>query len=222
MKIFVATASTQEVEWAIEAGLADGIVATHDLLREASEDADEREVLAAICQAASPLPVCASVGSVAVEDIYRDGRELAKISDQILVQIPLLEEALSAIRRLRTEGIRSVATLVHTTAQAVLAAKAGSFMIQIAVDSLDAFGDNGPGLVSDVRTVFAGHAIECDIAAALPRDSAQFAQCARAGADVITVSPAVLRALLLHPLTDRGVDHLLRDLSAHSHSRATV
>src|SRR5579862_3862640 len=222
MKIFVATASRQEVEWAVDAGLADGVVATPDLLRDAVDEGEERELLAEICHVASPLPVCASVGSVAGSEIYRDGRELAKISDQILVHIPLLEDTLSAMQRLRAEGVRSVATLVYSTAQAVLAAKAGAFMIQVGVDSLDAFGDSGADLVSDVRTVFAGHAIECDIVAALPRDSAQFAQCARAGADVITVTPAALRALLLHPLTDRGVDQLLRDLSVHTRPRATV
>jgi transaldolase len=221
MKIFLATASTQDVQWAVAAGLAEGIVTTPALLREAAGAGGERDLLAEICQTA-PLPVCASVGSVTAADIYRDGRELAKISDQILVQVPLLEDAVPAIRRLRADGVRSVVTLVYATAQAVLAAKAGAFMVQVAVDQLDVIGDDGADVVGDIRTVFAAHAVACDIAASQPHTSAQFARCARAGADVITVTPDVLRALLLHPLTDRGVDQLLHDLSVHTRPHATV
>jgi transaldolase len=221
MKIFLATASTEDVQWAAECGLAEGVVATPALLREAAGEGGERDLLAEICRAA-PLPVCASVGSVNAADIYRDGRELAKISDQIIVQVPLLEEAVPAIRRLRADGVRSVVTLVYATAQALLAAKAGAFMVQIAVDQLDAVGDDGAEILSDVRRVFAAHAIECDIAASIAHNSVQFSRCAQAGADVVTVTPAVLHGLLLHPLTDRGVDQLLRDLSVHTRPRATV
>jgi transaldolase len=221
MKIFLATASTHDVEWAVDAGLADGVVASPAMLREAAGEGGERELLADICETA-PLPVCASVGSVVGTDIYRDGRELAKISDQILVQVPLLEEALSPIRRLRSDGVRCVVTLVYGTAQAVLAAKAGAFMVQVDVDQLDGVGDDGVAVVADVREVFATHAIECDVAASLPRDSVQFARCVRAGADVVAVTADVLRALLLHPLTDRGIDRLLRDLSMHDRPRAAV
>lgn len=221
MKIFLATASTQDVEWAADGGLADGVVASPAMLREVAGEGGERELLAEICQIA-PLPVCASVGSVVGTDIYRDARELAKISDQILVQVPLLEEALSPMRRLRSDGVRCVATLVFGTAQAVLAAKAGAFMVQVGVDQLNAVGADSIAIVTDVREVFAVHAIECDVAASLPRDSAQFARCVRAGADVVMVTADVLRALLVHPLTDRGVDRLLRDLSAHERPRVTV
>ncbi len=221
MKIFIATASTRDVEWAAEAGLADGVVVPPSLLREVAGHAGERALLADICKT-TPLPVCASVGSVMAADIYRDGRELAKISDQILVQVPLVEDAVPAIRRLRADGVRAVATLIFGTAQAVLAAKAGAFMVQVDVDQLDAIGEDGAAIVQDVRAVFAAHAVGCDVAASMPRNSTQFARCARAGADVVAVTTDVLRSLLLHPLTDRGLDQLLRDLSAHVPARATV
>src|SRR6185312_15517705 len=139
-----------------------------------------------------------------------------------LVQVPLFEDAIPAMRRLRADGVRVVATLVYTTAQAVLAAKAGAFMVQIAVDELDASGQDGAAVVSDACAVFATHALECDVGAALPQQGAQFAACLRAGADVVVVTPGVLRTLMLHPLTDRGLDHLLRDLSAHHRPRAAV
>jgi transaldolase len=221
MKIFLATASTSDVQWAADGGLADGVVATPALLRSSGGDGGERDLLAEICRIAA-LPVCASVASVNAADIFRDGRELAKISDQILVQVPFLEEAVPAMRRLRADGVRVIATLVYTTAQAVLAAKAGAFMVQVAVDQLDASGQDGTEVVRDICSVFTMHGMECDVAASLPQQGAQFARCARAGADVVVVTPDVMRTLLLHPLTDRGVDQFLRDVSSHHRPRATV
>ncbi len=167
--------------------------------------------------------MCASVGAVTAADIYRDARELAKISDQILVQVPLLEEAVGAMRRLRADGVRVVATLVYTAAQAVLAAKAGAFMVQRGARPARRVraGWRAKWCVPS-RTVFAAHGMECDVLAALPQHAVQFARCAEAGADVVAVAPDVLRALLLHPLTDRGLDQFLRDLSVHHRPRATV
>jgi transaldolase len=209
------------VQWAADGGLADGVVATAALLREAAGEGGERDLLAEICRIA-PLPVCTSVGSVTAADIYRDGRDLAKVSDQILVQVPLLEEAVPAVRRLRTDGVRVMTTLVFTTAQAMLAAKAGAFMVEIAVDELDACGQDGAAVVRDICSVFTSHSIECDVAASLSQHGPQFARCAHAGADVVVVTPEMVRALLLHPLTDRGVDQFLRDLSVHHRPRASV
>jgi transaldolase len=221
MKIFVSTASAGDVQWATEGGLADGVLTSPGSLRDAAGEGEERALLADICRATTG-PVCATVGAVTATDIYRDARELAKISDQILVQVPLLEEAVGAMRRLRADGVRVVATLVYSAAQAVLAAKAGAFMVSVALDQLDAVGHDGTDLVRTICTLFAAHGMECDVLAALPRHAAQFAQCAEAGADVVAVTPDVLRALLLHPLTDRGLDQFLRELSVHHRPRATV
>lgn len=221
MKIFVSTASVADVQWAIDGGLAEGVLTTPGSLRDIAGDGEERALLAEICRATTG-PVCATVGAVTAADIYRDARELAKISDQILVQIPLLEEAVGTMRRLRADGVRVVATLVFTAAQAVLAAKAGAFMVSVALDQLDAFGQDGTEVVRSVSMLFAAHGMECDVLAALPQHAVQFARCAAAGADVVAVAPEVLKALLLHPLTDRGLDQFLRDLSVHHRPRATV
>ena len=134
----------------------------------------------------------------------------------------LLAEICRAMRRLRADGVRVVVTLVFTAAQAVLAAKAGAFMVTVALDQLDAFGHDGTDVVRSVGTLFAAHGMECDVLAAQPQHAAQFARCAEAGADVVAVAPDVLRALLLHPLTDRGLDQFLRDLSVHRQPRPTV
>ncbi len=221
MKIFLTTGSVDDVVWGTETGLIDGVVTTPTSLQSAGEDGYERDVLERICRA-TPLPVCASVASVTSEDIYRDGRELARISDQIVVQVPLLEEAVTAVRRLRADGVRVAATLVYTAAQALLVAKAGAFMVQIPVSHLDAVGLDGGETVRDISAVLLGQAMECDVLAALPSDPVQFARAARGGADGAVVTLPVLKSLLLHPLTDRGVDQFLRELSAHRRPRQAV
>ena len=98
MKIFVSTASVGDVQWATDSGLAEGVITSPGALRDVAGDGEERGLLADICRATTG-PVCATVGAVTAADIYRDARELARISDQILVQIPLLEEAVGAMRR---------------------------------------------------------------------------------------------------------------------------
>jgi transaldolase len=221
MKIFLITAAAQDFRRAAASGLAEGVVTTPSLLRDGASEGSERELLLDLCRVA-PLPVCASVTSGAGEDIYHDGRELAKISDQILVQVPLIEEAMTPIRRLRADGVRVIATLVHTATQAVLGAKAGAFMVQLAVSRLDETGYDGTAIVGEVGTIFRSHDVECDVMASDPQHAAQFAQCAHAGADVTAVTPDVLRNLLIHPLTDRGVEQLLREARESHRPRVTV
>jgi transaldolase len=213
MKIFVSTADVDEIRWATQAGFADGVLTTPAVLSRAAGD-EWRDALTTVCRA-TDLPMCVPVGAIQAGDVYREGRELVKLlGDQVIIQVPLVDDAVGAIRRLRADGIRVVATLVYTAAQAVLAAKAGASMVSVAVDDLDAHGQDGAEIVRDIRSIFDQHGASCDVLAACPRDVSQFARCARAGADVVGVTPALLRAMLASPLTDRGLDHLLQDLGA--------
>ena len=215
MRIFLTTASLGEIRWASENGLIDGVLTTPALVaaaRPLGAGANAHELLTEIC-AIADLPVCAAVGGVRPDEIYRDGRELAKVSDQVIVQVPLVEDSLGPIRRLRADGVRVAATLVFNAAQALLAAKAGATMAVAQIDQLDAYGYDGAGIVREMRQAFDASGAECDLVAASPQSAAQFAGCVVAGADCLAVAPAVLQSLLVHPLTDRGVDHLLRDLS---------
>lgn len=214
MRIFLATATLGEIRWAYENSLVDGIMTTPALLASARPNgaAHGHELVAEICRVGD-MPVFASVGTLRPDDIYRDGRELARISDQVIVQVPMVEDALGPIRRLRADGVRVAATLVFNAAQALLAAKAGAAMAVTLIDQLDSYGYDGPGIMRELRQVFDAAAAECDLVAAFPQNAAQFASCIVAGADAVAVAPAVLQSLLVHPLTDRGVDHFLRDLS---------
>jgi transaldolase len=218
MKILLATASLDEVRWAHTNGLIDGVATTPALLAAADEGRGWQAHLADLSRAATG-PVFASVGAIDGRDIYRDGRELAKVSDHVVVQIPMVEDAIGAMRKLSGEGVRVAATLVFTAAQAVLAAKAGASMVAVDLPTLDAVGAHGVDVVREVRAVLDADGAACDVIAAMPRDATQFADCVIAGADTLAVAPSVLRALLVHPLTDRGVDQLLNELSKHPRSR---
>lgn len=210
MKILLATADLDEIRWAAAAGLLDGVLTTHARLRAA--DRNDTELLGEIARVAA-VPVHAMVHAVDAEDAYRDGKELARISDQIVVQLPLVEDTLGAIRRLTNDGVRVAALLVFNAAQALLAARAGASSVVTSLEQLDAVGQSGLDLVHDLRTVFDASGTECDILVTHPADAVQFAECARAGADAVAVAPDVLRRLLVHPLTDRGLDRFLSEVA---------
>jgi len=219
MKIFIATAKLDDIRWAHSHGLIDGVLTTPPLLTAEVHPAGASELLADICGVAA-FPVAATVGAVNAADIYRDARELAKLSDSVIVQIPFVEDAIEAMRRLSAEGIRVAATLVFNAAQAMLAAKAGAGTVSVHVDQIDAQGQDGVDTIAEIHQVFRMHGVECDVLAVMPRNAAQFTGCALAGADAIAVSTETLRALLLHPLTDRGIDKFLTDLSRTHRTRA--
>jgi transaldolase len=212
MRIFLATTSLDEIRWATAASLIDGVVATPTIIASELPTADAREVVTEISRA-TKLPICASVPAIGANDIYKGARDLAKVVDHLIIAVPFIEDAVPAIRRLANDGVRVAATLVYSSAQGILAAKAGASMVTIAIDTLESVGQDGPEMIYELRSAFDHAATECDIAAAGPSSASSFAACAAAGADVAIVTPAVLRALLQHPLTDRGLDRFLGDIS---------
>jgi transaldolase len=218
MRIFLATTSLDEIRWATAASLIDGVVATPTIIATELPTADAREVVVEISKA-TKLPICASVPAIGANDIYKGAKELAKSVDHLIVAVPFIEDAVPAIRKLANDGLRVAATLVYSSAQGILAAKTGASMVTIAIDTLESVGQDGPEMIYEMRTAFDHSGAECDIAAAGPSSSSSFAACAAAGADVAIVTPAVLRALLQHPLTDRGLDRFLGDISRRSKPR---
>ena len=213
MKILLASAAVGEIRWARANGLADGVATSPALLSAERPDPDEHEaLLAEICRTAGTT-VIVSVRSVSSRDIYRDGRELAKLSDHVVVQVPLVEDAIVALRRLAADGVRVNTALVFSAAQALLAAKAGAAMITVGVGRLDEIGQDGLAVLREMRTALDAVDAQCELVAELPGSAARFAGCAAARADGAVVTEGMLRAMLLHPLTDRGIDELLTDLS---------
>lgn len=218
MKILLASADLDDIVWCAANGLLDGVMTTPALLRE--QERDEREQLTEICRTVD-VPVYVTVHAIDGDDAYRDGKDLARLSDQVVVQIPLVEDALGAVRRLTTEGVRVASLLVFNAAQALLAAKAGASSVVTSIDQIDQVGHSGIEIVRELRAAFEASGTECDIVAVRPTTAMQFAECALAGADAVAVSVSVLRHLLVHPLTDRGIDQFLNDLARH-HSTWTL
>lgn len=212
MKILLASADLDDIAWAASNGFLDGVMTTPALFRE--HDGDEREQLVDICRVVD-APVYVTVHAVDADDAYRDGKELSRLSDQIVVQIPLIEDALSAVRRLANDGVRVASLLVFNAAQGLLAAKAGAGCVVTPIDHLDQVGHSGVEVVRELRAAFDASGTECDIIALRPTTAMQFAACALAGADAVAVGASELRHLLVHPLTDRGIDQFLSELARH-------
>lgn len=211
MKIYLATASTDDVSWGAAHGMLDGVLTTPGLLAD-DADSEMRTHIAELCRLVHG-PIFAAVHSIDANGAYRDGKELAKLSDQVVVQLPLVEETLGAMRRLRADGVRVSATHVFNSAQGLIAARAGVSSVVMAVDRLDAAGHDGVAMIAELRAAFDASDAECDVIALSAASPAQFGACAVAGADAVAVSADLCRALLVHPLTDRGIDEFLGDVA---------
>jgi transaldolase len=211
MKIYLATASTDDVAWGAAHGMLDGVLTSPGLLVDEAVS-DARAHLGELSRLVHG-PIFASVHAVDASGAYRDGKELAKLSDQIVVQLPLVEETLGVMRRLQADGIRVSATQVFNCAQGLIAARAGASSVVIAVDRLDEAGHDGVSMIAELRAAFDASDAECDVIALNAATPARFAACALAGADTVALSTELCRALLVHPLTDRGIDEFLGDVA---------
>ena len=212
MKILLDTASLEEVRWATEVGIIDGISTDPTLIADEDSADEYHELLSELCRLTRG-PVLAPVLAITADDIYRDGKELARIADNIVVEVPIIEDGLRATARLAADGVRVAATLVFSTAQALFAAKAGAHSVAAFVGRLDDIGGDGLALLHDIRELFDRHQVECELTAASIRTPRHFAEAALIGAEAAAVPPAVLRTLLVHPLTDLGLDQFLNDWS---------
>jgi transaldolase len=212
MRLYLDTADISEIRWALSTGLIDGVTTDPSLL--AAELAD-REPFTHVGEIADLVdgPVTVQVISIEADGMYREGRELARIADNVVVEIPMIEEGLVATRRLVADGIRVNITLVFSAAQALLAAKAGASFVSPFVGRLDDTGVDGAVVVADVRTIFDRFGVECEVMASSIRSAHRFLDAARLGADSAAIPPAVLREMLVHPLTDLGLDRFLNDWS---------
>jgi transaldolase len=218
MNIYLESVNLDEIRNAAAAGLADGVAFSHTASSAAAVDANTRERLEEISREFA-FPVCVPVGGVTSGDIYAEARELAKVSDHVVVQIPLVEDSLVPMARLTAEGVIVCATFVFSAAQAIIAAKAGAAAVRVALDDLESYGQGGTRTLSEIKTVLEAGDEECDVMAASSRSAMQFAECALAGADIICIVPDALRSLVIHPLSDRGIDRFLSQLARRAKPR---
>jgi transaldolase len=209
VKFFVDTADVSEIKELAATGLVDGVTTNPSLVAKAKRDF--REIIAEICDVVAG-PVSAEVAATDVAGMLREGRALAKIAKNVTVKVPLTWEGLKACRALAEDGTMVNVTLCFSLNQALLAAKAGATFISPFIGRLDDTGADGMDLVREIRTVYDNYPdLKTQVLAASIRNVLHVKQAAMIGADAATMPAAVLRALVVHPLTDRGLELFLAD-----------
>ncbi len=208
MKFFIDTANLDEIKKGLEMGMVDGVTTNPSLV--AKEDKPFTEILAEICRLVDG-PVSAEVVSLDADGMYKEAKVLAAMSDNIVIKIPMIVEGLKAVKRLTAEGIRTNVTLVFSSAQALLAAKAGATYVSPFVGRLDDIGEHGMDLISDIMTVYRNYGYESEVIVASIRNPLHVMDAAMIGADIATIPLKVIEQLAKHPLTTNGVAQFLAD-----------
>lgn len=208
MKFFIDTANIDEIKKGVEMGMVDGVTTNPSLV--AKESQPFEEILKEIC-AVVDGPVSAEVVSLEAPGMVAEARELAKISDNIVIKVPMIIEGLKAVKQLASEGIKTNVTLVFSTAQALLAAKAGATFVSPFVGRLDDIGVQGMDLIGDIVTMYDNYGYTSEIIVASVRSPQHVIESALVGADIATIPLKVIEQLAKHPLTDKGMAQFLAD-----------
>lgn len=208
MLLFVDTADTKLIAELAETGLVDGVTTNPTLI--AKSGRPMAEVIAEICGLVEG-PVSAEVAAVESAAMIREGEKLAKIATNVAVKVPLTWDGLKATRELSRQGIQVNVTLCFSAAQALLAAKAGAAFISPFIGRLDDHGADGMEVIREIRAIYDNFDYDTDILAASIRNAAHVRDSAIAGADCATIPPDVFRALIKHPLTEKGLEQFLSD-----------
>ena len=208
MKIFLDTASLEEIREGAAMGVVDGVTTNPTLL--AKEDGDPERILVEICRTVDG-PISAEVVATDAEGMVREGRHWASLHENIVVKCPCTPEGLKATRALRAEGHRVNMTLVFSPPQALLAAKAGASFVSPFVGRLDDISAPGMELVADIVRIFENYDFDCEVLAASLRHTQHVVEAARIGADIGTMPYKVFQQLVKHPLTDLGLERFLAD-----------
>ena len=208
MEFFIDTANLEDIKKANSYGILSGVTTNPTLL--SRENRPFKELLKDIC-AEVDGPVSGEVVSLEAEGMIKEGKELAKIADNLIIKIPMTVEGLKAIKGLRAEGIQTNTTLVFQPIQALMAARAGSGYISPFVGRLDDISTSGMELIRDIVHIFDNYAIETKVIVASIRHPMHVYEAALAGAHVSTIPFNVIEKLIKHPLTDIGIDKFLKD-----------
>jgi transaldolase len=208
MKFFVDTADVKDIRELNDLGLLDGVTTNPSLILKSGRDI--KEVTKEICDIVEG-PVSAEVTAMVYDDMMREAAVLAKIADNICIKLPLTLDGLKACKALTSDGHKTNVTLCFSATQALLAAKAGATFISPFIGRLDDMGFDGMELIAEIRQIYDNYGFDTEILAASIRTVDHVKRAALIGADVATIPPATLKALVKHPLTDKGLDMFLAD-----------
>ena len=212
MKFFIDTANIEQIRQAENLGILDGVTTNPSLM--AKEGIiGEKNILkhyVEICNLVSG-DVSAEVISVDYDGIIKEGEILAKLHNQIVVKVPMINEGIKAIKYFSNKGIKANCTLIFSAGQALLAAKAGATYVSPFIGRLDDISHDGMILIEEIRQIFDNYAFETEILAASIRNPMHIINCAKVGADVMTGPLSAIISLAKHPLTDSGLKKFLAD-----------
>ena len=208
MKLFIDTANVDEIKEINSWGVIEGVTTNPSLI--AKEGRVFENVVKEITQIVDG-PISAEVSWMDSEGMIKEGEELSKIHENIVIKIPMCAEGLKAVSALHKKGIKTNVTLIFSSNQALLAAKAGASYVSPFVGRLDYIGQEGIMLIEEVAEIFSIHGIETEIISASIRHPQHVLTSAKAGADISTVPYKVFKQMLGHPMTDIGIEKFLKD-----------
>jgi transaldolase len=208
MKIFLDTADIEEIHIAARWGVLDGVTTNPTLFSKVGGSYDE--ILTQIC-AITPGPVSAEVVAEDLEGMLREGRHFSKLASNVVVKVPMSEVGLEAIARLAAEGIKTNCTLIFSSNQGLLAAKAGASLLSPFVGRLDDINQDGMQVVRELVAMVKNYDLEAEVLAASIRHPRHVTEAALAGSHIATVPIKVLRQMVHHPLTDTGIQNFRKD-----------
>lgn len=208
MEIYIDTADIEQIKEVNSWGILDGVTTNPSLV--AKEGVDFHERIKDICTIVKG-PVSAEVTEVDADKMVAQGEQLAKIADNVVVKLPCTLDGIKACSRLSSQGIRTNMTLCFQPLQALLAAKAGAFLVSPFLGRLDDIGGNGVDFIHDIRQIYDNYGFETKILSASIRSTLHLVEVAKAGTDVVTIPHKVIAGMLKHPLTDSGLEAFLSD-----------
>ena len=204
MKLYLATDALDDVRWAAERALIDGVVLPDAALRDATSPEDAMAWLAEFARAVA-LPVFVALKATSANEAEAEAEHLGRAADTVVVQLPFREPYIPLLHRLAQSGVRVAATFVGSSAQAMLAARTGASFVFVDVDRLDAAGADGAQIINEARRLYEAMDVESNLVALFPAVGRPLVACALAGADAAVVGSATLRALLAYPYSDQSL-----------------
>lgn len=211
MKFYIDTANVAEIREAYEMGIIAGVTTNPSLI--AKEGRDYQETLKEIASfMEGPISGEVSADSETAEEMIKEGREIAALSKNMVVKIPMTAEGLKAVKVLSKEGIKTNVTLIFSATQALLAARAGAGYVSPFLGRLDDISSDGLLLIQDIMDIFSQYPeLETEVICASVRHPIHVLECAKTGADIATVPFKVLQQMIAHPLTDQGIEKFKAD-----------
>lgn len=208
MKIFIDTANINEIKEANSLGVISGVTTNPSLVAKEGKD-----LKGTIKEIASIIegPISAEVIALDSEGMIREGEKLANIHKNIVVKIPMTEEGLKATKVLSSKGIKTNVTLIFSATQALLASRAGATYVSPFVGRLDDIGQNGLNLINDIVTIFKNNNVNTEIIVASVRNPIHVVESAKMGANIATIPLKVIKDMIKHPLTDKGIKSFMND-----------